>query len=298
MSAIFLIFGPTASGKSDLALKMAQKIGAEIINMDSMQVYEGIGIISAAPTKSDMSELPHHLYLHVAPSHIYSTGEYINEARRKIDDIISRGKKVVFVGGTGLYAHALTNGLVEVPKIDEKIRNKSREFTQTDIIAAFNYLKQIDHKLANSIKPNDSQRIARAIEVFEATGKPLSEWQEMPQAPILPKGKWRAFKLLPEREIVHKNIAKRFVEMINNGGLEEVQALWRQKLSPELPSMKALGIPHLFEYFEGKMPLEEAIELAIIATRQYAKRQYTWANNRARDWEIITPSVDFSELVY
>ncbi len=286
MSDFYLIFGPTASGKTALSLRLAEKIGAEIVNMDSMQVYDGISIISAAPNQDEMAGITHHLFGFIKPSHIFSTGEYVAEVAHIVEKAKTKGKPLVFVGGTGLYAHALTQGLIDIPPIAPEIRQKARDFVQNDIGVAYEYLKKIDGASALAIKPNDAQRIARAIEVFEATKKPLSEWQSMPQTAILAANKWRGFKVLPPREIVHNKIAKRFRAMMKNGGIEEVENLWKQGLSRELPALKALGIPHLLDYFDGGIDLESAIELAIIATRQYAKRQYTWANNRAKDWEI------------
>lgn len=281
-----------------MALELAQKYGAEIINMDSMQVYSGIGIISAAPNKTELSMAPHHLFLHVSPSKTYSTGAYLRDAKEKYENIRARNKSVIFVGGTGLYAHALTQGLVEIPEIDETIRSKSRAWVEQDIKGAYSYLQRIDEAISRNIKPNDGQRIARAIEVFEATEKPLSEWQKMPQNPLLPKEKWSAIRLLPERAILHKNIETRFRSMMNNGGIEEVEELWKLGLSRELPALKALGIPHLLDYFDKKIDIDTAIDLAIIATRQYAKRQFTWANNRARDWPSISApnEMDFTTV--
>ena len=285
MKEITIILGPTASGKTALAIAIAKKFDAEIVNMDSMQVYKDLPILSAAPTKAEQEGVPHHLFGHVDAAHSYSTGEYILEAKRTIDDIIARGKKAILVGGTGLYAHSLTEGMVETPPVPAEIRAKTRKLVESDRKGQYNRLKKHDPEIAWRIEPNDAVRIARALEVYEATGKPLSEWHKDEQPPILNKNQWQGFGLMPPRELIYDKIEKRFRGMVTNGGLQEVEALWKRGLADDLPAMKALGIPNLIEYFEGEVPLDEAISRAITQTRQYAKRQLTWLRNRAADWK-------------
>ncbi len=285
MKEIIIILGPTASGKTAISIEIARKFDGEVINMDSMQVYKDLPILSAAPTKSEMGDIPHHLFGHVDAAHPYSTGEYILEAKRAIDGVLSRGKKAILVGGTGLYAHSLTQGMVETPPVPPEIRAKTRKLVEADRKGQYNRLKKHDPYYASKIEANDIVRIARALEVFEATGKSLSDWHAEEQPPILKNGSWQGIGLMPEREPVYEKITARFKAMVSNGGLQEVEALWKRGLADDLPAMKALGIPNLIEYFEGRAPLDEAISSAITQTRQYAKRQLTWLRNRAADWK-------------
>ncbi|KAF0091807.1 MAG: tRNA dimethylallyltransferase, partial [Hyphomonadaceae bacterium] len=241
-----LILGPTASGKSKLAVQIAREIGGEIINMDSMQVYKDIPILSARPTPSEMGGIAHHLFGHIDAAHAYSTGEYLLEAKAAIDEISARGKTPILVGGTGLYAHALTQGMVETPPVPAQIRAATRKLVETDRRAAHNKLLEVDPDAAARIEVKDAIRISRALEVYEATGKSLSDWHKNPQPPILAQGAWRGFTLAP---------------------------------------LKALGVPSFIQYMKFEISLDEAIGRSITETRQYAKRQYSWINNRAVDWE-------------
>ncbi|MBN8649131.1 MAG: tRNA (adenosine(37)-N6)-dimethylallyltransferase MiaA [Caulobacterales bacterium] len=284
MLSSILILGPTASGKSSLAVKIAKKINAEIINMDSMQVYKDLPILSATPNTEEREGVTHHLFGYIDAAQAFSTGEYIKAAKNKIDEINIRNKTAILVGGTGLYAHALTCGMVETPPVSPEIRSQVRKLVEADRRGQYNRLKKIDPIAHNRIEANDSVRIARALEVFDATGKSLSEWHKDEQPPIIKPENWRGFGLMPPREFVYENIEKRFRQMVTNGGLEEVENLWKRNLPDDLPAMKALGIPNLIEYFEGLVRLDDAISRAITQTRQYAKRQYTWLNNRASEW--------------
>lgn len=284
MQNTIIILGPTASGKSALAVKIAKKINAEIINMDSMQVYKEIPILSAAPNEDEMDNIPHHLFLHKSAAHTYSTGEYIAEAKAKIDEIHSKGKKAILVGGTGLYAHSLTQGMVETPPVPAEIRANTRRIVEADKRGSYNRLRKHDPEAAERIEPNDIVRIARALEVFDATGKSLSDWHKEEQPPILANGSWHGIGIMPEREIIYEKIAKRFFAMADNGGIEEVETLLNMKLDESLPAMKALGVPSLVQYLEGQLDIHTAIDRAITETRQYAKRQLTWLRNRAIDW--------------
>jgi len=280
-----LILGPTASGKSKLAVQIAQKIGGEVINMDSMQVYRDIPILSARPTLAEMDGVAHHLFGHIDAAYPYSTGEYLIEAKGAIDEISARGKTPILVGGTGLYAHALTMGMVETPPVPAELRAATRKSVETDRRAAHNKLKEVDPEAAARIEVKDAVRISRALEVYEATGKSLSDWHKDPQPPILAKGSWHGFTLAPPREIVYANIEARFRAMAENGALAEVHALLARNLAPDLPALKALGVPTFIQYMKFEISLDEAISRAITETRQYAKRQYSWINNRAVDWE-------------
>lgn len=296
MTNTILILGPTASGKSALALEVARAKNGEIINMDSMQVYKDIPILSARPSLAEMGDIKHHLFGHIDAAHSYSTGEYLLEAKAKIDEIMARGKCAILVGGTGLYAHALTMGMVETPPVPAEIRAATRKSVEADRRAAHNRLKQIDPEAAARIEVKDSVRIARALEVYEATGKSLSDWHKDPQPPILAAGSWRGIALNPPREIVYANIEKRFLAMTENGAIDEVRALINRNLANDLPAIKAIGVPQIQKYFNDELTLDEAISRAITETRQYAKRQYTWINNRAKDWEKIEEIDDITRL--
>lgn len=291
-----LILGPTASGKSKLAVQIARDIGGEIINMDSMQVYRDIPILSARPTASEMGGIAHYLFGHIDSAYTYSTGEYLLEAKAAIDEISARDKTPILVGGTGLYAHALTQGMVETPPVPAQIRAATRKLVETDRRAAHNKLLEVDPAAAARIEVKDAIRISRALEVYEATGKSLSEWHKDPQPPILASGKWRGFTLAPPREIVYANIEARFRAMAENGALAEVHALMARNLAPDLPALKALGVPSFISYMKFEISLEDAINRAITETRQYAKRQYSWINNRAVDWEKLEQIDEKSRL--
>jgi tRNA dimethylallyltransferase len=292
MLSSILILGPTASGKTAISLEIANKINGEIINMDSMQVYRDLPILSAAPSAKERGKIPHHLFLHKDAAHSYSTGEYILEAKAKIDEINAKGKIAILVGGTGLYSHALTQGMVETPPVPPEIRAQTRKLVDADKRGCYNRLRKIDPDAASRIEPNDAIRISRALEVYDATGRTISDWHKEEQPPILKAGSWQGIGLMPPREQVYEKIAARFNAMIDNGGLEEVKALWDRELPNDLPALKALGIPNLFEYFNGEIDLESAISRAITQTRQYAKRQYTWLNNRASDWQKFESAKD------
>lgn len=292
MLSTIIILGPTASGKSALAVEIANKINAEVVNMDSMQVYVDLPILSAAPSIEEQKNIKHHLFSYIDANHAFSTGEYIIAAKAKIDEINARNKTAILVGGTGLYSHALTQGMVETPPVPPEIRSQVRKLVEADKRGQYNRLKKIDPLAHSRIEANDGVRIARALEVFDATGKSLSDWHKDEQPPILKAGTWRGFGLMPPRELVYEKIAARFNAMVKNGGLDEVEALWKRGLSKELPAMKALGIPNIIEYFEGLVRLDDAISRAITQTRQYAKRQYTWLNNRAGDWDKFDKSKD------
>ena len=291
-----LILGPTASGKSKLAVQIAREIGGEIINMDSMQVYKDIPILSARPTPSEMGGIAHHLFGHIDAAHAYSTGEYLLEAKAVIDEISARGKTPILVGGTGLYAHALTQGMVETPPVPAQIRASTRKLVETDRRAAHNKLLEVDPEAAARIEVKDAIRISRALEVYEATGKSLSDWHKNPQPPILTAGAWRGFTLAPPREIVYAKIEARFKAMAENGALTEVHALLARNLDQGLPALKALGVPSFIQYMKFEISLEEAISRSITETRQYAKRQYSWINNRAADWEKLEQIDEKSRL--
>jgi tRNA dimethylallyltransferase len=287
MQSILLILGPTASGKSAYAVAMARRHDGEIINMDSMQVYADLQILSARPTDDDMAGIPHHMFGHVDAAVAYSTGIWIDEAMVAIADIQSRGKRPILVGGTGLYAHALTEGLVPTPPVPADIRANTRLSVGADPRAAHARLTQVDPAAAKRIEPKDVVRIARALEVFEATGRPLTDWHGDPQPPLLAKGTWEGVALMPERGELYARIEARFDAMMDAGGLNEAHALWQRRLDPDLPAMKAVGIPPFSDFFDQQIDYETAVSRSVLDSRHYAKRQMTWIRNRAKGWKVL-----------
>lgn len=287
MQSILLILGPTASGKSAYGVAMARRHDGEIINMDSMQVYADLQILTARPTLDDMVGIPHHLFGHVDAGVAYSTGIWVDEAMAAIADIQSRGKRPILVGGTGLYAHALTEGLVPTPPVPADIRANTRLSVGADPRAAHARLMQVDPVAAKRIEPKDVARIARALEVFEATGRPLSDWHGDPQPPLLAKGTWEGVALMPERSELYARIEARFDAMMDAGGLNEAHALWQRRLDPDLPAMKAVGIPPFGDFFDQLIDYETAVSRAVLDSRHYAKRQMTWIRNRATGWKVL-----------
>jgi tRNA dimethylallyltransferase len=276
-----LILGPTASGKTALAVKLAQEQGGEIVNMDSMQVYADLFVLTARPTREDEGGIPHHLFGHVDGAVAYSTGAWVQDAVAAIAAIRARGNRPILVGGTGLYAHALTEGLVETPPVPPEVRASVRRLAGQDPRAAFARLRAVDPQAAARIQPKDAVRIARALEVYEATGRSLSDWHGEPQPPALAPGTWEGLTLIPDREVLYTRIGDRLHRMLAQGALEEARDLWERQLADDLPVMKAHGMPGFAACFAGELSLERATERAILDTRHYAKRQLTWIRNRA-----------------
>lgn len=283
-----LIAGPTASGKSALGLALADRLGGEIINADSMQVYGDLRIVTARPSVEEEGRAPHHLYGHVSADTVYSTGQWLTDATSEIRQVQARGKIPVILGGTGLYFRALTEGFVEVPDIPDDIRTATRaEVDEIGPVAAHQRLREVDPAWASQVHENDPQRIARGLEVFRATGRPLTAWQAEPvEAPDL--GSVAKFVLEPERDWLIERIHRRFRLMVEAGAVEEVEALLKQGLVPSLPAMKALGVPELGAYLAGDLSLEAAIEAAAIKSRQYAKRQSTWFRQQMISWNKVS----------
>lgn len=275
MKTVTLIAGPTAGGKSQHALEIAKAEDGIIINADSMQVYDGLRVLTARPGDEDMQGVPHYLYGHVPPEVNYSTGQWL----RDVKDLLSKtgDRPVIFVGGTGLYFKALLEGLAEIPDVPDGIRTKMRAALQEKgTCALYEELKHIDALTAAKLAPHDGQRISRALEVFEASGKPLSYWQNAAGAPLIDPCSCRKIVLLPERSYLYQRINRRFDHMVEEGALEEVKALYARGLDAALPVMKAIGVPEFGNFLQGISTLDEAIEKAKTRTRNYAKRQMTW----------------------
>ena len=284
-----LIAGPTASGKSSAALKLAQACNGAIINADSMQVYGELRILSARPSAADEAVVPHHLYGSVAAAQAYSTGMWVEDVALLLETIWSQGRTPIIVGGTGLYFYALENGLSPVPDIAVEVREKWREKLAAQGVAPlYDALKSLDYPMAEKLKPNDSQRIVRALEVVEATGVSLSEWHARDRStPVLAGDDIVRLVVSVERQEIYRRCDQRLDMMIEAGGLDEVRDLLALNLDPRLPAMKALGVPQLRQYLKGEVALEYAIEKTKTETRRYAKRQLTWIKRNMIAWKQV-----------
>jgi tRNA dimethylallyltransferase len=285
-----LIAGPTASGKSALALELAQKVSGVVINADSMQVYRDLRIITARPTPQEEARVPHRLYGHVDASVNFSAGAWVADAAGILAEARGQNRLAVFVGGTGLYFKALTRGLSAVPPIATEIRENVRARLERDGVEALHAeLARRDPASAERLKPRDRTRIARALEVVEATGRSLTDWHREGLPPLLPQGQFRALFLEPERDQLYARIDARFDAMLKAGALEEVAQLAERKLDPLLPAMKAHGVPALIRHLQGEITLEQAAAIGRADTRHYAKRQFTWFRHQLPEFEWVPP---------
>ena len=281
-----LIHGPTASGKTELAIRLAVKLGGEVINADAMQVYRDLDVLTARPNPGELARAPHHLFGHVDAAERYSAGRWMKEAAAKIADLRARGQVPILVGGTGLYLQALVEGLSDIPEIEEGPRAEARRLVAKDSEAAFARLREVDPAAAERIDPADRQRIARALEVWIGTGKAISAYRGQ-ASPVLEAGGWLGVALTPGRDALYERINARVDAMMKAGALEEARALCARQLDPELPAMRAHGMPGFNEYFAGGLPLAEAVERCKRDTRRYAKRQLTWIAHQFTLWPRI-----------
>ena len=285
-----LIAGPTASGKSALALELAQKARGVIINTDSMQVYRDLRIITARPTMQEEGLVPHRLYGHVDAAVNFSAGAWVADAAKVLAEVRAQQRLPIFIGGSGLYLKALTRGLSAVPPIPSEIRDAVRSRLERDGVEALHAeLAQRDPVSAERLKPRDRTRIARALEVVEATGRTLPDWHRDGLPPLLPQGEFNALFLAPDRDQLYARIDARFDAMLDAGALEEVEALALRKLDPLLPAMKAHGVPALVRYLNGEITREQASDIGRADTRHYAKRQFTWFRHQLPEFEWMTP---------
>lgn len=281
---IWLIGGPTSSGKSALALSLARATGGEIINADSMQVYRDLRLITARPSLAEESLAPHHLFGVADAAEAWSTGVWLRAALQTLEAIRSRGKPAIFVGGTGLYFRALTDGLADIPEIPADIRAEVALAFDADGEAAFRARLAVhDPKAAQAIYPGDRQRLIRAAEVYAATGRSLSAWKG-DTAPGLDPGSWTGLVMDPPRAELYARCDARLAAMVEAGALEEVAAITARRLDPILPAMKAIGVREFASHLAGEISLETALAAAQQETRRYAKRQLTWLRNQASDW--------------
>lgn len=286
--APILIAGPTASGKSALALALAERLGGTVINADAMQVYRELRVLTARPSEADARRAPHVLYGHVPGAEPYSAARYAAEARAAIAAAEEAGRIPIVVGGTGLYFKALTEGLSPIPPVPDAIRARWRRRASTEGPAALHaLLKERDPEMAERLKPTDPQRLVRALEVLEATGRSLARWQEQPGEPAVRVAAGRTIVVSPEREVLRQRCDARFDVMMAEGAVDEVRALLALGLSPELPVMRALGVNPLAELIAGRLTAAEAADAAKAETRQYAKRQLTWLRRNMITWMWI-----------
>ena len=287
-SRIWLIAGPTASGKSALALRLARKVGAEIIGADALQIYRDLPVLTASPGPDDLAAVRHHLVGTVDAGQAWSAGRWLAAAREVIDTLDRRGTDVVVAGGTGLYFEALVRGLATAPAVSADARARAAaEFEALGELAFRERLAEVDPAAAARILPGDRQRLCRAWEVFADTGRSLSDWQAETQGG-LPVGGWRGVRLMPPREELYRRCDARFAAMVRDGALEEARRLAARGLDPALPACKAVGLRPLLAFLDGRMTLEEAIAAGQRATRNYVKRQEVWLRGRMADWPAIT----------
>ncbi|MDA9084586.1 tRNA (adenosine(37)-N6)-dimethylallyltransferase MiaA [Candidatus Pelagibacter sp.] len=288
-SKIILVSGPTASGKSNFAIKIAKKINGEIINADSMQIYKQLKVLTARPNKKDKKDIRHHLYGVVDGNKRFSTGQWLKIAIKKIKDIQHRDKIPILVGGTGLYFQSLIDGLVKIPRIPLKIRNKIRQIQKKEGQKKFyKNLLNIDPKVHGKFNPNDKQRTIRAYEIKLHTKISMYDWINKTKSKFDEHDFLKIYVDL-DRENLIKKISLRTAKMIKNGAIKEVKRFMKLKIGKDRGVTKVIGITELTQYVKNQINLEKAKELISIKTRQYAKRQATWGRSRMTSWEKINP---------
>ncbi|EQB31490.1 tRNA (adenosine(37)-N6)-dimethylallyltransferase MiaA [Sphingobium ummariense] len=289
---VALIAGPTASGKSALAVALAQAANGTVINADASQVYADLAILSARPTAAEMAGVPHRLFGHIDGAEACTAARWATEARAEIDQAHGEGRLPVLVGGTGLYLRTLLDGIAPVPDIDPDIRAAVRAMPVAEAHAA---LSREDPPAAGRLAPADSTRVARALEVVRSTGRPLSEWQRQRIGGIGDRILLSPLILLPARDWLVRRCDLRFEAMVEGGAIAEVEALLDRRLSPDLPVMRAIGVPEIAAWLAGEIDREMMLERGRIATRQYAKRQYTWFSHQPpASWPREARNIDDS----
>jgi tRNA dimethylallyltransferase len=268
-----LIAGPTASGKSALALRLAERRGGIVINADSAQVYRDLRIVSARPSEEEDARAPHRLYGYRDGASACSGADWAADAKRAIAEAHDDGRLPILVGGTGLYLRTLIEGIAPVPPIDPGVRSEVRALPVSD---GYEQLRREDPEAAHRLQPGDTTRVARALEVVRSTGRPLAAWQREKQGGIGDSVAMKAIVLLPPREWLYDRCNRRFESMFGEEGIAEVAALLKRELDPALPVMRAIGVPEIAAFLSATSSREDAIAAGQTATRQYAKRQYTW----------------------
>ena len=292
---VILLAGPTASGKSKLALKLAQHLNGEIINADSMQIYKEFSVLSSRPSKSDIKKAKHHLYGIFSVKKYFSTGEWLVLAKKKINQCIKKNKIPILVGGTGLYFNAITKGISKIPQIDSKLRNNIRNLHNK--IGQKNFYEKlisIDPISKNMISPTDTQRTLRAYEVKMFTNKSIYKWISNTKSDFLDFDIRKIFIDVPKYDLL-RNIHLRTKLMFKKGCIEEVRNFLKLAIDKSLSANKIIGIREIEEYLDGSISMEEVIDIVNIRTRQYAKRQFTWARGHMKSWKMIYSS-DLNDL--
>ena len=289
-SKIILISGPTASGKSSFAIKLAKKIKGEIVNADSMQVYKQLKVLSARPNLKNYQSIKHHLYGFQDAKKIFSTGDWLKIANKKIIEVKKRKKIPILVGGTGLYFKALTDGLVQIPNIPLRFRNQIRNLNkQIGQNKFYKQLLKLDPLSKNNINPTDTQRSIRAFEVKKFTKKSLHEWFKNTKSNYLEDDFFKIYIDYPREELVER-IYQRTGKMIKMGAVNEVKRFLKLKIKKQMTACKAIGVNEIHEYLTKEKKIDEIKEKISIKTRQYAKRQSTWARGHMSDWVKLKPS--------
>ncbi len=291
---VICIAGPTASGKSGLAVKLARRCSGEVINADALQVYRDLRVISARPTMAEMEGIPHHLFGHIDGAHRYSAGQWLREAAQIIPQVMARGHTPIVVGGTGLYFKALTQGLAQIPSVSLGAAN---EILRTAGIQGLRAeAERLDPKAAARVLGEDPQRLLRIVSVALESGKPLSRWQEVTR-PLVPENYYSAAVIMPPRAELYSRINARFCQMVEAGGLREVERLNARGLCTDLPVMRAIGVKTITEHLRGERTLDSGIELAKRDTRRFAKRQMTWFRGQAPTWPKLESFSDIDAYI-
>lgn len=290
-----LIAGPTASGKSALALRLARDTGGTIVNTDSMQVYSVLHRLTARPDATDLAAAPHRLYGHVHPSADYSTGQWLREVRALAAGGEFEERQPIFCGGTGLYFKGLLEGLSEMPDIPQTIRDRWRDrLKEEGASRLYDLLMREDAAAAMRVKPADGQRIVRALEVLDASGRSILAWQAERGSPVVDGASATMIVIEPDRSELDQRIEERISAMLEKGAIDEVKALLALDLDPAKPAMKAIGVREIAALINGEATPAETVESVRVATRQYAKRQSTWFRNQTGpDWQKIKDSSHF-----
>ena len=293
---LILLAGPTASGKSKLAIQLAKKLNGEIINADSMQIYKEFSILSSRPTKLEVKKVKHHLYGIISAKKYFSAGDWLKEAKKKINICLKKKKTPIVVGGTGLYFNTITKGISKIPDIDLKTRSKVRTlFNRLGHQKFYEKLLELDPKVKNRILPTDSQRIQRAYEVKSKTKKSLFEWIAKTKSEFLDFNIKKVFINIPREDLLQK-ISKRTELMFKENCITEVKKFNKLKIDKSLSANKLIGVHEISQYLKGMTSLDECRELINIKTRQYAKRQNTWARGHMKNWNKLY-SKNFSILL-
>jgi tRNA dimethylallyltransferase len=295
--AVFLIAGATASGKSALALRVAERLGGEIVNADALQLYADLRLLTARPSVQDEARSPHHLYGIVDGADGWSVGRWLRAADGVLKQIAASGRPAVVTGGTGLYLRALTVGLADIPPTPKTQRLQAQaQFDTLGEDAFREALARVDSAAAARIASGDRQRLVRAMEVHASSGRPLSQWQADTR-PTLTSGTWRAVVLEPDRPSLYARCDARLAEAVGSGAVDEVRRLIARGLDSSLPVMKAVGVRELAAYLAGQTDLAQAVALAQRETRRYAKRQSTWLRNQTPDWPRLRTPNDAEEFL-